>query len=565
LGRYFIDLPKKFWIHITLNFWLYVSIVVAIIGLWFFNALVNLVGGFKNALYLIALILSVTTLLWLWKIEAITKVKNHLKKRWYWYILSIFISMFVLYIFEGALLHHYIMIMRENSFMLFFIPLMIYSFKWLIKKETNTLLGKIFTFSFAIIIPVFIASYLYFGGQQYVAQYLKYNDIKDNIIWLDNKPISVNERVFPRDVYKSIAEQSLGDNNVFSESDLILKNNHTKFISSAVPIKKISKFVDGSIDSIIEIPADIPNIDANIQKKKVYFTVGENLVWSRNIYNYAVKSLHYRYFNVFPTNVQILDNEDNKSVMVVSLAKWDGILFPTPEFYGVLIVKQGKISWTKRAILGGSKIILKNDIYKYKWLINQNLNSEISTRYIASTLRFENGFWSALSFVHDNDVLITNMNGDRNELPLISVFNIENKTKLFDFFELKPWKKTSTNARSYLWIPSDGEEKIFGYKPKNVVSIAELTNKVKGSVDYNTEQKYKFAEPRPYFKKDLPELFIISRVLKRNNGSFDPSGIKTYLINASGTQNKVVEVNTYKVDTWEKKAKMLLTKGVNYE
>jgi len=277
-------------------------------------------------------------------------------------------------------------------------------------------------------------------------------------------------------------------------------------------------------------------------------------MWSRDIYNYAVKSLHHRYFNVFPTNVQILDNDKNESVMIVSLASWDGILFPTPEFYGVMIIEQGDISWAKRAIVGGAKIVKKEEISSYKWLLKQNLNSEISTRYAAESLKFENGFVAPMSFVHDDDIIMTDMEGDRNDLPLISAFAINDDKKLFDFFELKPWKESSTNARDYLYFPSDGQDKIYGYKPKNVVSIAELTNKVKGSVNYNTEQKYKFAEPRPYFKNSLPEVFMVSRVLKRRNGSFDPSGIKTYLIDAQGTQNKVVEVDTYNVDTWEEKA-----------
>jgi len=270
--------------------------------------------------------------------------------------------------------------------------------------------------------------------------------------------------------------------------------------------------------------------------------------------------LHYRYFNVFPTNVQILDNDKNKSVMIVSLAEWSGFFFPTPEFYGVMVIEQGDISWTKRAVLGGAKIIKKNEIKSYDWLLKQNLNSEISTRYASSSLKFENGFVAPMSFVHDDDIIMTDMEGDRNDLPLVTAFNIKNDKKLFDFFEMKPWKKSSTNAKMYLFFPSDGQGNIYGYKPKSVVSMAELTNKVKGSVDYNTEQKYKFAEPRPFFKKSLSEIFMVSRVLKRSDGSFDPSGVKTYLINAKGTQNKVVEVDTYNVDTWEEKARQAFIK-----
>jgi hypothetical protein len=552
--KYFVELPKSFWRHIAKNFWLYVSIIIGIASIWFFNTLANLVGGFKNATYVVTSVLTVTGLLWLWKIDALQNTMKHLKKFWYWYTLATVLSLFVLYIFEGSLLHSYLMIARENSFMVFLIPLMIYSFKLLIKKETKTYVGRVIVVSLAFIVSGSIATYIYFGGQQYVAQYFKYNQLKDQIVWLDEKPNSINERIFPRDVYRSIIEQSLGDNNIFSDPDMIFKNGHTKFVSSAIPLKKVAKFFEGSIDTVVEIDADNPNVDKTMVNKEVHFSVGEGLMWSRDIYNYAVKSLHHRYFNVFPTNVQILDNDKNESVMIVSLASWDGILFPTPEFYGVMIIEQGDISWAKRAIVGGAKIVKKEEISSYKWLLKQNLNSEISTRYAAESLKFENGFVAPMSFVHDDDIIMTDMEGDRNDLPLISAFAINDDKKLFDFFELKPWKESSTNARDYLYFPSDGQDKIYGYKPKNVVSIAELTNKVKGSVNYNTEQKYKFAEPRPYFKNSLPEVFMVSRVLKRRNGSFDPSGIKTYLIDAQGTQNKVVEVDTYNVDTWEEKA-----------
>jgi len=558
--KWFWDKPIEIYNHFVKHFWLYVTIISLLISLIFFQVLSANVGGWKNALYIIFGATSFTILLWLWKIDALGNVKRHLKKRWYWYLFGTGIISFALYVFEGAWIHSFLMVLREYTFIVFFLPVMFYSFKLLEKKETENWLEKVFVVFLGIIISGSIAIYLYLGGQQYIAQYLKYQEVKDKIIWLYSKPETVQERIYPRDVYRSVLDQLYGDNNVFSDPDLVFSNSgDLEFVSTSTPMKKAVKFLEGEIDTVIHMPASKPNLDYMI-KEKVNFAVGEGLVWSRDIYNYVIKSLYWRYFNVFPTNVQVMKDDGGQEVMIVSLSQWKGWFFPTPEFYGVAIVKQGDIPWIKRAIVGGAKIIKKENFFQYKWLLRQNLNSEVSTRYTAESLRFENSFWAPSSFSHNNDVVVTDIEEDRNELPLVMAMKIKDKVKLYDFYELKPWRKKSGNARIYLWIPSDGQGPIYGYRPEGVVSIAELARKVRGFVDYNTEQKYVFAEPRPFFKKGLPETFVVSRVLKRKDGSFDPSGVKTYLINAHGTQNKVIEVPTYEKGKWLQIAKQAFVK-----
>ena len=553
--KWFIDKPVSVWLHAKKHFWLYVTIVALVVALYFFQQLSSYMGDWKKAIYLIAGVSAFTGVLWLWKIDALGNALKHLKKNWYWYFLAVIAIASALYIFEGAWIHGILMKLREYTFVVFFLPVMFYSFKWLVKKETKTLVGKIVVVSLGFIVSGSIAAYLYLGGQQYIAQSMKYTEINASIQWLDKLPETIQERVYPRDVYRSTMDQLYGDNNIFSDPDLVFSpNKNLEFVATATPLKKALKFLEGEIDTVIHLPADSANLD-NMVKENVKFAVGEGLVWSRDVYNYTIKSLYLNYPNVFPTNVQVIKNDKDKEVMVVSLAQWKGWFFPTPEFYGVAIIEQGEISWPRRAIAGNAKIIKKDELKNYKWLLKQNLNSEVSTRYAAESLKFENGFWAPAPFVHDDDIAVTDMEGDRNELPLVMAMKFKDEVKLYDFYELRPWKKTSGNARIYLWIPSDGQGTIYGYRPKGVISMNELTTKVSGSVDYNTEQKYAYVEPRPFFKKGLPEIFIVSRVLKRKDGSFDPSGVKTYLINARGGQSKVIEVPTYQKEKWESMAR----------
>jgi len=548
--KWFIDKPVAGYDHTKKNFWLYLSLIGLAIGGYFVNVLVKWTGSWENASWTLFGLAVLIGVLWLWKIDALGGILRHFKKYWGWYALGSLLSFFILYIFEGALIHKYIMALREYSFIVFFIPVMFYTFKLLIKKETDTLVGKTIVVSLAFLVTGSIAGYLYLGGQQYVAQSMKYADINKSIIWLDKKPITTSERVFPRDVYRSILDQSIGGTRNFSDPDNVMEGIKTKFYSTVTPITRTSKFLQGKITELAVLDADTGNIDIENILKKVNFSVGEGLVWSREINNYVVKSLHFRYCNVFPTNTQVLKNSKGKFVFVVSLAMWDGWLFPTPEFYGVAIIEQGEISWANRAIIGGAKIIKVSEFKNYKWLLGQNLNSEISTRYAAESLRFRNGFWAPAKFNRNDDLVVTDMPGDRNELPLVTAFDINNTAKLYDFYELKSSRKSSGNADTYLFFPSDGQNKIYGYRPKNIVSIAELSRKVSTINEADTSKKFKFAEPRPFFKKGLPETFIISRVLKRKDGSFDPSGIKTYTINAKGLQGKFIEVPTYDKNKW---------------
>jgi hypothetical protein len=91
-----------------------------------------------------------------------------------------------------------------------------------------------------------------------------------------------------------------------------------------------------------------------------------------------------------------------------------------------------------------------------------------------------------------------------------------------------------------------------------------LSVKVSNAIEADTSKKFKFAEPRPFFKKDISEIFIVSRVLKRSDGSFDPSGIKTYLINAKGLQGKFIEVPTYEKEKWESMAREAFKKELSH-
>jgi len=549
--KWFIEIPKAVWNHIVRNFWLYITIIGLTIGGYFFNVLIGLTGSWQNASWTLFGITSLTGVLWLWKIDAVATTFRHIKMYLKWYFLATAIFLLALYIFEGAFIHEYIMKLREYSFVVFFIPVIIFSFKWLIKKETDTWLGKTVVVSLAFIVTGTIASYLYFGGQQYLAQYFKYNELKDKIVYLDNRPESVSERVFPRDVYRSILDQMIKGTNQFSNPDLVMDHGRAKFYSTVAPLTKISKFIKGEIPEVAEIPADDANIPSNITMR-VSFSVGEKMPWSRDINNYVVKSLYWRYFNVFPTNTQVMKNDKGKFVLVTSLARWKGYFFPTPEFYGVAITEQGNIDWPTRVLFGKAEIIKKDEFKSHKWLLGQNLNSEISTRYAAESLRFRNGFLAPLT--HDGDVIVTDMPGDRNEFPLVTAFDINGTKKLYDFYELKSYKKKSGKADLYIFFPSDGQGNVYSYLSK-ATTISELSNKVSKEIESNSKNKFKFAEPRPFFKKGLPDLFIVSMVLKRSDGSFDPSGIKTYLINADGVKNSYIEVPTYEKDKWETMAR----------
>jgi hypothetical protein len=555
------DKPIAGYQHITKNLWLYSIVISLLIGGYFFQVLSANVGDWKNALYIILGITFSTAILWLWKNNTLGAVIKHLKKFWYLYLLGLILTFTTLYVFEGAWIHEYLMTAVKNSFVILFVIINFYLVKILYKKETNSWIGTSVVTLFAILLTGGIWYYVVNGGQTFIAKYMKYNSIFERVVEVDQPLESVNERIYPRNVAFLAMNEFINSNVKLTKPDLVKTKNGNMWTSSAVPFKGVTNFKKGGIDKVIYIPADksFDNMQPTI--KDVKFNVGENMIFSRDIYNVAIKKLHGNYFNVFPTNVQYMDDDNSSIVAVVSLSKWSGFLFPSPEFYGVLVVRQEDFSWRQRAVTGIGEIILKKDIPNHKYLVGQNLNSELTTKFIASSFAFEKGFINPLPFIHDDDTVITDMPGENNEFPIVQeAITPEGEIKMFDFYELTPYLGDVHTVSKYVWIPSDGIGPIYTYTPskhgKVFVSTFVLEKKIKGTRKTYDWSVNRPVEHRPYFKKingEVQPYFLSSVVVIDKKNNYEKDNVETTLTRVEGTGNKKpIWVDTNKPEDWIK-------------
>jgi hypothetical protein len=156
----------------------------------------------------------------------------------------------------------------------------------------------------------------------------------------------------------------------------------------------------------------------------------------------------------------------------------------------VIVVEQdcdesvGKV--LKRVLLGTGTYIAPKDIKKHSYLKKQNLVPYNVYRYMASSFRYQAGFFGPLKAHHKGDIRIPDMPDDQNQQPFVQYFSEvgkENLSGLFATFALEPYKKESQGLAISLLVPGDDINTVYYYhhanKKEGLTGSTAMASKVK--------------------------------------------------------------------------------------
>ncbi len=206
--------------------------------------------------------------------------------------------------------------------------------------------------------------------------------------------------------------------------------------------------------------------------------------------------------------MKYLEERPGEWVQVVSLTKWQGIIWPQPVFGGVQIIRQnegGILYYLKTLLMGEGEWVPPDEIVNHDYLRGQNLVPYKVSRYRAQSFRFHSGFLTPMPYYHEGDVRIPDLPGDANDQPFTTCFKLENgEEKLFHFFALEPYAEDKHGLCLSILIPADGIGKIL-YCDHNelgdsMIGVSSVGGQVKSSdrhIDWTHSQP---AEHRPFVR-----------------------------------------------------------------
>lgn len=356
----------------------------------------------------------------------------------------------------------YVLVAREYSFsiimFLFVICISVLFAKKNVKKAWWFLPVILFFSTF---------NFVYWGGQQYVALYLKYEGL--NKIELKELPLSNKVMPQPLNSVHVLAKQKVSETDEVGKPDRVLFGEKLNWTMEITPDYWFNKF--GSIvEELYVVSGTSPSPNFS-KREKVCFNVGEGLVMAANSYSAAIKSLNpLEYLSYFPVNVRYMNNDEGKIVQVISLAKWDGIFFPTIASGGVIVVEQNCdetfVQKLSRIVIGVGTHIEPEKFKNHKFLKGQNLLPYNVYRHWGSSFRYQKGFFGPLKANHEGDIRIPDMPNDQNEQPFVQYFDEmgeNNESGMFATFALEPYKKESQGLAISLFIPGDSVNTVYYY------------------------------------------------------------------------------------------------------
>ncbi|MCI5223097.1 MAG: hypothetical protein D3924_10585 [Candidatus Electrothrix sp. AR4] len=362
----------------------------------------------------------------------------------------------------------------------------------------------------SLLIFVGLTVYLLSGAPKYLAAYFRYQSL--DIVELKELPLTRLERVQPLDSIFVQASEKINETESVSLPDLILSDGRQKWSMEIAPTYLGQKLIKGTIEELFVISATSASPDFS-ERKKVHFSTGEHLLFSKNVKSNAIKSLTpWNYFNCFPTNVKVVPDDKGGWLQLVSLAKYKGLFFPHIEFAGVHIIQQTKpdsspfLTFLQRVTLGLGEFIPVSEITKHAYLKGQNLIPYPASRNIAESFKFQKGFFKPIRSYHEGDIRIPQMQGNHNEMPYVLLFKgVDKKDGLFHYFGLEPYDERKHGLSLSLFIPSDGrDKKIYIYdhssKKESLTGASAIATKVMESKKNYDWSKNQPVENRPYIK-----------------------------------------------------------------
>lgn len=405
---------------------------------------------------------------------------------------------------------------------------------------------------------------------QYVALWVRFNSFP--IEYLTTLPETDHERLLPLSAVHSSAKGNTGDSKTPTTPAFVWMkgadgNTSFRFTMGVEPTYWWDKIL-GSIEEVWSVPGTEATIAFTPDmKKKVRFAVGKGLWLSSNADTVAVRSFDpLRFLSYEPSDAYLIEDDHGQMIQIISLIRWRGILFPYPEFGGVLVIRQQPAAsvskWFSRVLFGDGRWIPPERIQDYPYLRGQNIMPIKASQYIAESFRFMNGFTAPLPGFHDGDVRIPEIKEDINPQPYTTFFKETQGLPgmLYHYFSLEPYLQGRHGLVASLLIPADGTDRVLVYaherKGESLNGVSNVASIVRASRRTYNWQDNKPVEHRPYVKiiNGKTQLFWLTTIVTTKDPkekTFVSGGItEVTLTNAASITGDVTWVDSHDPKGW---------------
>jgi len=361
-----------------------------------------------------------------------------------------------------------------------------------------------------------VTGYLYashngFDIHEYLSLYLRYKTL--DIVELNKMPFTDHERTQPRRSIFTQAKTKLPDNLNFNLPHYTRVGNQYNWTMSIEPPTGLGQLW-GNTEGVLNIAGEDPSPSFAGDDSLVLasFETGELLKLGKNVFTNTIKTfLSWRFLSYQPAEMFPTMDDEGNWVQVVMLIRWNGILFPWPEFGGVHIIPSAdRLSLFDKVrlwVLGIGKWIPPGDIPKYPFLKGQSIVPAEVQRFNANSFRFHSGFWAPAPFYHRGDVRIPDLPEDVNDQPFTTFFRFPaspDRSKLYDYFSLEPYDPTKRGLNTSMLCPGDGQGPIFVRKHylfgERMTGVSAAASKIQDTRKNYTWQSVKPVEFRSYIK-----------------------------------------------------------------
>ncbi len=395
-------------------------------------------------------------------------------------------------------------------------------------------------------IVAFFATGWLFGWQIGLYKYMQtYNVFKNlNLVELNELPLTRNERIQPFNNIVTMAYESIGETQEVSHPQLVRVDSTNQWTMAVQPAKEYmwQRMNDNTEELFtVESTSPFPRF-SDKNRIPVIFSIGESLAFSRNTYNAVVQRFNiFQLFNLEPSQVYYMKNDEGKWVEVVSLIRWKGFFFPYPAYGGVMVIDSGVHNFSdylERVTIGKGTYIPPDEIQNYPYLTRQNTLSERVSRLEAQSLQFLAGFTDPLPWNMETAVKIPDLADDQNQQPFVTDFdftgmNVDAFSGLYHWFGLEPVGEERTSLSFSVLVPADGTDKLYYYnhaaKKEGLAGVSAMPLKViesKKEYDWSVNKPVEF---RPFIKKiaGRKRLFVLSTVTSKREDSKKFDGAAT--------------------------------------
>lgn len=432
----------------------------------------------------------------------------------------------------------------------------------------------------AIILAIIIV-----GGRSahtYVAQYLRYETLT-NVADRSDLLISAEERVLPLRAVQTLARDRMNRPEIPSQPNLVRTGEKNCWTMAIEPNKLLGRFMY-PIEQVMCIPATDPSPDFGGDIVNVHFTIGANLLFGRNSDTCVRRSFGiWRMLTYDIGSIAIMPDDSGKMVQVVSLIKWEGLLFPWPVFGGVQVIEQGDTNIIGR-LIGCGHWIPPEQIASHPFLLRQNIVSDEVARFTAESFRFQGGhnwlerFFAPMPWSREGDITIADVPEDMNPQPFVLFFktSADDRGKLYKYFALETRDVETHGLSTSVWYPADGQGPLYVYRHatrgEHIIGVTAVKDRVMASRRNYQWGPNTVVEARPYIHpiadangKVMPRFEYMTTLVtftakKDKEGEevrLTPGGTPEVSL-TDASRERVVWVDTYHPEKWDDQLKVEL-------